>query len=185
MVINILSRFFSNGLKKSGNHDSEEELKMTNPIRWFLERSIRKTFSRECYLYLIFPNGKVRQEHCTTHGDRIKDAIENEFGNIDNLTPSNDIGEAAAKHYRTVCLRLCSPVLGSCVLNYPDVPTKAQLEGLEKFKTMFDDYNINNHDYRTEVKFNHPETHDEETDLKVLLDYYRKEYDSSSSMSLH
>ena len=76
-------------------------------------------------------------------------------------------------------------MLGPCVINYPDEPTEAQLEGLEKFKIMFDDYIINNPDYPTEVKFKHPETLDEETDLKVLLDYYGKKYDSSSSMNLH
>lgn len=185
MAMNILSRFFSSGSKQGGNHDSEEELKKTNPIRWFLELSIKKALSRECYIYLIFPDGKVYQEYCNTHGDRIRDAIENEFGNIDKLTSSNDVGEAVAKHYGTVCLRLCSPLLAPCVLNYPDEPTEAQLEGLEKFKTMFDDYTINNPDYPTQVKFKHPETLDEETDLKVLLDYYGKKYDSSSGMNLH
>ena len=182
MAKSILSRFFFSDSKQGSN---EEELKKTNPIRWFLERSIKKALSRECYIYLIFPDGSVYQEYCNTHGDRIRDAIKNKFGNIDNLIPSNDIGEAAAKHYGTMCFRLASPLLAPCVLNYPDEPTEAQLVGLEKFKTMFDDYTINNPDYPTQVKFKHPETLDEETDLKVLLDYYGEKYDSSSSMNLH
>ena len=103
MAMNILSRFFSNGSKKGGNYDSEEDLKKSNPIRWFLERGIKKALSRECYLYLIFPDGKVHQEHCNTHSKQIRDAIENEFGNTDKLDPSNDEGEAVAKHYRTMC----------------------------------------------------------------------------------
>lgn len=185
MVINILSRFFSRNSNKGDNYDSEEDLKKSNPIRWFLELSIRKALSRECYIYLIFPEGKVYQEHCNTHGDRIRDAIKNEFGNTDNLFPTNDVGESAAKHYRTVCLRLCSPLLGPCVLNCPDEPTEAQLEGLEKFKTMFDDYIVNNPRYLTQVNCNHPENPEEEIDLNGVLDYYKKKYDSSSSMNLH
>ncbi len=185
MAFNFFSKLFFDNSKKGGNYDSEEDLKKSNPIRWFLERGVKKAFSRECYLYLIFPDGRVYQEFCNTHGAPIRDAIENEFGNKDKLTSSKDVGEAVAKHYRTVCLRLCSPLLAPCALNYPDEPTEAQLEGLEKFKTMFDDYVVNNPDYPTQVNCKHPENPEEEIDLNGLLDYYGKKYDSSSGMNLH
>lgn len=185
MAMNILSRFFPSGSKQGSNRDGEEELKKTNPIRWFLERGIKKALSRECYIYLIFPDGSVYQEYCNTHGDRIRDAIKNKFGNVDDLILSNDIGEAAAKDYGTMCLRLCSPLIGSCAFNYPDEPTREQLEGLKMFKTLFDDYTINNPDYPTQIIFKHPETLDEESDLNVFLDYYEKKYDSSSGKNLH